>query len=739
MKKMARFYKAHVLLGNMPKVIVSFNHTDGEQVKKLSVPVQHNIILIDQSLSMTHDIDRLIDQVEKSFDHMDPKDYVSIIGFSSHDWCKVYIRGARKDDDLKKLLDQMRRTISQTCFSAPLQKVEEIVDDLASLCPNFAVTLFTDGNPVTPWPEAEEEDRIFRVLESLGNKVIAVNTIGYGYYYNQDLLLAIANKSEYGTFVHSRDITDYSKIFGHNYERVSELSTGSIEIEARGAEILYLTDRNTKLAKDELRLRMMSRGKNQLFLIADDEFTFTYNGETYSTRFLDAHKIRTDTLRNMYYAYAYNAYYLGNRHVSLDVLVKNVGDKALVDSHLYSFTYDEVSRHTEKLQKAVFNLRARYTLGTCDEDYIPKDDQVCVMDILNILANNRGNYYMPLPYSEYNRIGRQTVDTHSILLDTQVDDGRSPFSDLVFHKTRLNVSIRHTIRRIAQLNPRAAARVGLPDKMQVELVRHQTIVKDGNLNVPRVEALVTDETMDKLRDREVKFRVKRTKDSDGLTHIVIPLEDVPIINRTYITKDTSYVLRTVHQLLLMEAEQKVLRHFLQQVRGRGYKEGEFREFTAEQIEVLRDHGIDHYLNYVGIKNETVEATDFYETRFLELQIKGATNLPSVGEVIQRKNKGAKLNAIQAYMADYIDKILSAVWANGWDIHSADAGDFIREKLYDVKKEILARRVELASLKIAKIVTGDWFQGAQPDGKGNYTFTENDTTLVIKPGRERIDI
>lgn len=737
---MTRFYKAQVMLGNKPKVVVMLNHADQQQTKKLSVSVQHNIILIDQSLSMTHEINLLIDQVEKSFEYMDPKDYVSVIGFSSHDWCKVYIRGARKDDDIKKLLDQMRRTISQTCFSVPLKKAEEIVDDLAALCPNFAVTLFTDGNPVTPWSESEEESRILRTLDSLGNKVIAVNTIGYGYYYNQDLLLAIANKTEYGTFVHSRDIKDYSKIFSHNYERVSELSAGSIEVEAEGAEILYLTDRNTKLTKDVLRLRMMSRNKNQLFIIADDELTFKYNGEVYDSRKLDARKIRVDTLRNMYYAYAYNAYYLGMRHASLDVIVKNVGDKALADSHLRSFTYDEVSRHTEKLQKAVFNLKARYTLGTCDEDYIPKDDQACVIDILNILASNRGNYYMPLPYSEYNRIGRQTIDTHSILLDTQIDDGRSPFSDLVFHKTRLNVSVRHVIRRIAQLNPRAAARVGLPDKMQVELVRHQTIVKDGNLNVPRVEALVTDETMQSLRDREVEFRVKRTRDADGMTHIVIPLEDVPIINRTYITKDTSYVLRTVHSLVLLEAEQKVLRHFLRQVRGNSeYRKGEFKKFTAEQIEVLRDHGIDHNLNYVGIKNETLEATDFYETRFLELQIKGATNLPSVDDVMERKARGAKLNAVQAYMAGFIDKILSAAREKGFDIDSAQAGNFLREKLNEVRKEILAKRMELASLKIAKVVTGDWFNDVQPDGKGNYTFTEGDVTLVIKPGREKIYI
>lgn len=738
---MPKFYRTNARLGNDWKTVIAINHTDeGPQTKKLNVPVQHNIILIDQSLSMTYEIDKLIDQVEKSFEHIGDQDYVSVIGFSSYNQCKVYIRGARKDDSIKTFLDSMRRTIGQTCFSTPLREAEEVVDDLASICPNFAVTLFTDGNPVTPWSEYEEESKIFKILDTLGKKVIAINTIGYGYYYNQELLLAMANRSEYGNFIHSRDIADYSKIFSHNYERVSELAVGTIEVKAPGVELLYLTDRNTKLTKDELSLRMMAKGKNQIFLIGDGEFSFDYNGNTYQTSTLQATKIRTDTLRNMYYAYAYNAYYQGMRHVSLDVLAKNVGDKAFVDSHLYAFTYDEVSRHVEKLRKAVFNVRDRYVQGTCDEDYIPKDDQTCVVDILNILAGDSENYYMPISYSNYNRVGRQTVDTHSILLDRQVDDGRSPFTDLVFHKTRLNISVRHRIRRIAQLNPKAAKRVGLPDQMQVELVRHQTIIKDGNLNMPYIEALVTDATKDVLNSRGVQFDVRRGKDADGLTHIRVELEDVPIINRTYITKDTAFVLRTVNELLHLEAEQKTLRYFLEFVRhNTSYKEGEYKKFTPEQIDVLRDHGIDYKLNYIGINNETLESQDFYETRSLEFQIKGASNLPKIDDVISKMNNGGRLNAISTYIGEYITTLRDEFRAKGIDMQSAEAGDIIKEKLSQLKRQIVEKRVMLNSLKIAKVVTGDWFEGTTVDSKGNFTYTDDGVTLVIKPGREKVEI
>jgi len=732
-------YKTKANVGGKEKVIVAINHTAEQKDKTLNVPVQHNIILIDQSGSMHGQISNLIDQVEKSFQYMDSNDYVSVIGFSAYDECRTYIKGAKKDDSIKEFLNTMRRTFSTTCFSVPFQTAEEIVDDLESICPNFAITLFTDGNPVVPWGDVEEENRVMKVLDTLGKKVIAVNTIGYGYYYNQEFMLSISNRSEFGTFTHSRDIKDYQKIFSHNYERVAELSTGSIDLKAPGVEIVYLTSKNTKLSNDSLVLRMMGKAKNQMFLLGDGDFTFELDGVQYDTRTLKADKVRSDTLRNMYYAYAYNAYYNGNRQLALDVLVKDVGDKALVDQQLQAFTYDEVAKYAQKLQTTVFDNKRRHTQGTCEDDYLPRADAPCVMDVLQHLSTGANNYYIPLPYDEYSRVGKTIVDTHSILKNER-SEAPSPFGDLVFHKTRLNISVRHIIKKTAQLNPRAASRVGLPEEIDVDLVRHQTIVKDGNLNVSRIQALVDTDTLGKLQSMGIALDLKGTPNADGLQRVNIPLEDLPIVNRSYITKSTDFVLDTVANQLRFEARQKVLRYFLRDVReNTGFKEGAFKNYTTEQIEVLKDHGIDYKLNYTGVKNETQDVTDVYETRSLEFQIKGATSLPKIDDVLAKMENNGKMNDITKYMANYVNELRSEAKNAGVDLDSSSAGDFLKQKLSALKSVIVGEKMLLNTVKIAKIVTGDWFEGTTVDGRGNFVYENNGQTLVIKTGREQVQV
>lgn len=41
------------------------------------------------------------------------------------------------------------------------------------------------------------------------------------------------------------------------------------------------------------------------------------------------------------------------------------------------------------------------------------------------------------------------------------------------------------------------------------------------------------------------------------------------------------------------------------------------------------------------------------------------------------------------------------------------------------------------MKVAKILTGDWFEELVPDGKGNYNYVNEGNTLVVKTDKVKV--
>lgn len=168
--------------------IVNLKPDDKDHVIE-DLPI-HHIQILDRSGSMTGQIDRLIENVKMTIDHMKESDFFSIIWFSGHEQYRTLIKGAsvKSDRSYSKLLDSIKSTLGTTCFSDPVKEAKSIVSELRDLCPNFSVTLFTDGAPVCPWSSNEEDVKVSDLISSMKNDIISFNTIGYGGYYNGELL-----------------------------------------------------------------------------------------------------------------------------------------------------------------------------------------------------------------------------------------------------------------------------------------------------------------------------------------------------------------------------------------------------------------------------------------------------------------------------------------------------------------------------------------------------------------------
>ena len=722
---MNKFKSGVIKIGNTMRKVVVINHKQEDKHEEKVVNSLHHIHILDRSGSMSGEIDELIENVKQTIDFMADEDFVSVIWFASAGQYKTLIKGARKDDSIKTLLDSIKSTLGCTCFSDPLREVSEIIEELSPICPNYNITLFTDGEPVCPWSDSEEETKIHKAIDLYADKVIAINTVGYGYYYNKELLTGISQRSEFGQMIHSSQIKEYSNIFSHNYERIKDLVVDPVEINSKGTQILYLGTNNSKLMEDSIRFNMLEKKKNQFAIIgeSDADFEFEYQGETYNSA--DGERLSLSTIANILYAYAYQNYYIGYRDVCLDILCKNLNDKSFVDMHMAAFTKDEVANYLSKLKKAVFKPKYRLQTGECDENYLPADDAICVFDLLKYLCNNNAKYI----YSRnYNRIGRKSSDEFNLFT---YDDKLhcTSMSDLVLNDKELNVSLRSKLTGKVKLNPKSSAKVGLPSEIDSYVYRNQTIIKDGNLNMDQIEVLLPIDKFDDFKQKFDSLNYQLIKKVDESMRLSIDLTTLPVINKMYANTNTEagYVLDKLKTSNVESLKLKVIDQYLKELQTTN------ESYTQEQLDVLNEHGLDDKLCYGGVKVTMAEKNeeDFYMARQMEFSIKGQASLPSVNTVKKKIDGEKKLNEYDQIVQAQLTKVESELSLLKEDKEKVK---YLLTEKTALKTGITNTKLDLCIGKMATVLTGGWIKNVVMEDNDKYSYTDGEKTLLVTAKR-----
>lgn len=745
---MSRFYSSILDLGNLGlRKVAVCNINLEDQSTAMSVDCMHHIQVLDRSGSMWADIDDLIENVKDTIRFIPDGDYVSIIWFSGADQCNVLIKGAQKNDSLYALLDTLKSTLGVTCFSTPMKEVGNIINDLKSICPNFSVTVFTDGQPVVAWGTEEEIRRTLSAIDTWKDDVLALNTIGYGNYYDQDFLKQMSAKTIFGQFIHSSMISDYAGIFSHNYEITADLVMTNVEVVSPGSEVMYLTSKLATKSDAGLKTRALDKRKNQFVVIGpdDSDFSFLVGDDTYSTAGLK--EIPSASIAPIMYAYAYTSYYEGNRKQSLDIIAKVLHDKNLVDEVKNAFTYDEVGIATKALRSAVFSTKYRMITGECSDDYVAADDAPCLMDVLRIILDSENSYYKYA--AEYSRIGKKLVDTFNLFHRNTGEEVLTPANDLVFNKSRLNISIRSIINGTVSLNPKQAAKVGLPSELPSKIYRNQTLVKDGAPNMAEATFKVSEDTVDKLISLFSGWKsddiMDISRDKAGDFEVKIHLYNLPIINYSYVgdCTDVQRLLEVVSTQTYLQAAQKSLGFLRDDVYEYRKQHGifdvskQFAQYTPEQVQVLIDHGLNDRAEYVGVNNVTEKSGDSYVVRELEFYMKGYSSLPTRDKYYTKKSSGGKLNGPESMMLQAENDFRDL--ATGLEYASNEYLDKLNASINKVKTQLALIRMDLAAKKIALVLTGEWFTGLEVDKKGNYLYSNGTDTLVIKANRTVIEL
>jgi hypothetical protein len=743
-----RFRKAVVNIGNQDYNIVQFNYVPPKD-KKIFENRIHFIQILDRSGSMSPHIDKLIDNVKSTIDVMEDNDLLSVIWFSGPGQCKILLKGASpKEQNLRKQLDTLKSTIGTTCFSESLGEAREIIKDLGDLCENFVVSLFTDGQPVVPWREEEEEARSKNIVSELTNKILSFNTIGYGGYYNINFLKELASLSSFGRHAHSTKITEYLPIFKHNLKSVEDITNIMFYISCENSGILYLTNNTSKLAKDSLNTNILSRYRNKFYIIhpSNDEFQFQVNGEIYETSKIKR-KITEKDMVNLLYALSYEEYYKGNTSEAIDILEKLAKDKYLVKLTLDAFTAKErqkvintlfIAAHNRKIKTAPkkWSVSRLMEGPITDEELIPAG--MCVMDLLEVFERN-GDRFIPLSRDKYRRIGRKIADNYNAFKSDKDHKLSASFKDLIFTKEKLNISIRYEIPGFVTINPRQAKAAGFSSNVfKAKIYREQTIIKAGDINIDKFQALVTKDTLRYL-EKFNSYNFYNIIEQHGYpykecTLIDIDLSKLPVINRNYILNSDSldYILDTYYKQRVAECRQKAVKYFIDLQSKNIYYSCNTSNYTKAQLELLKSFGLDASGIYSGIDNKPVSpGTDEYECKFFEFGLKGFSNLPKVEDVINKLENKKKLNAPETVMSEFISDLKENNALNSMEKMNG---------ILEEQKAIIRNNTRiLAQLKLAKALTGGWWQGLKLDSKENYLYERENKTLVIKVVKKVISI
>jgi hypothetical protein len=424
---------------------------------------------------------------------------------------------------------------------------------------------------------------------------------------------------------------------------------------------------------------------------------------------------------NFLYAYAKELYYNKEQHKTIDILALT-GDKFLIDKATSAFTRDERAEVVDLLNKAFLVNKTRMQEGEVEPSYVPKADTYNVIDFLGELTRVPCTY---IPVENYNRIGKKVVDEFNLFRKNPEIQPSSHMEELVFNEKKLNVSIRYLIHGFVDINPRQASKVGLETSYPTKMYRMQTIIKDGTLNIPQINVKISDSDLCFLSDEAKKMFNSYNKEKD---YYVIDLTKLPITNRKYSDMTIEEVLNSTKALVMWKSKLKAIKTLIEKDDSIKYYENSNTciEFTPEQIEVLKEHGLNNKLEYIGVANKTVknEDGDFYEARQIEFAIKGCSSIPKITDSIKKKENGKKLNIM--------DEIINTTIEDLKD----ESQTYIMTELGLAKSAISCLSTKLFASKVSKVLTGGWWEGLIETPK-HEEFTEDGVTLIVKTKKEKV--
>lgn len=365
------------------------------------------------------------------------------------------------------------------------------------------------------------------------------------------------------------------------------------------------------------------------------------------------------------------------------------------------------------------------------------ENTYCLMNLIEDLSDIPNCLFFPNhPDFKYNRIGRKRVARGENLseadkkrlgetknlneLDKVIEELKEknvevkfensnpdrgyPVTDLTWNEKRANLNIRIRIEGKAVL---PTNKFGI-NEVATYKYNTFTLIKDGIINMEKLPISWSQELVDLLIAKEVKFIQSNLLSTDdnhklGMDDLVliINLIDLPVINENMVKSISANELaKHEWQLLKIKADAKVYDYFRKLLFPKESKS--FVELLGQETaDWLKTIGITDYNGFAPL-TDAEESTDFYMSVNLETKIKGFSSLGKVEDVIAKLKDGKALKPSESIMADAIKKYQSQLESDIYLSLSEEQQKGVLKTYLITKSDILNKKRRKALQEIAQI-------------------------------------
>jgi len=519
-----------------------------------------------------------------------------------------------------------------TCFSEVFSELPQVIQDLSAFGSNlYDLTFFTDGYPVVS-NYTKEMENLNSAIEALSGKITSALLVGYGNYYNKELMTKISEDLG-ASLIHSDSINSFSTEFGQYLDDSKEVQEKiKLKPVVKGGKIFF------SISGSQINLHNANKGtvwvnpadpekKEYLYYLtktkpAIDTVTLT----DYSV----SGKSKLESLVKATYALAYTMIQRMQADLALEVLSK-LGDAYLVKKVVNAFTPEEYGIVEQEVKQAMAKPSTRFVEGR-QTDLLPDVNAFCLLDALEVLMDDDQAFFYPTREEfSYKRIGQKQEQKKDTLDFTANEDNKSAFSNLTWNETKMNLSLLANIQGTVNLPEDKAKSLGLASEYPCSIFRNYAIVRDGFLNLKKLPCSMSPESRNALSSL-----ISETVDeSQGI--VMLDFSKVPVINRA-IARDSKISAKKLCKLVLkdteLEAQMKVFKWAKSDV------ETKFGAAPTTLSEAQAAFLLESGVSAKGIfspSKEVVKSEDFYMAKEFSIKIAGLSSLPKVEAVIARIN------------------------------------------------------------------------------------------------------
>ena len=395
--------KSYYLVDKVPLVI------EKENKGKLDIP--HSIIIIDRSGSMYGDIEDLKENLIKLLtleEYNNSQLIISIISYSSENdvichFQRVPITEVMKSGSVYLQEIKKIKVTGLTCISQSLSLAKTLIKEFVVGEPEeiTGITLHTDGYANDPSYRSEIKD-IESVCEELKRLNVFVNTISYSSADFQ-LLAKIANIFS-GSCLQTGDIKEvYDSLYQTNSLLNGSVSPPIEEPLSREYEYqVFVSKTARKINGAEGKLKIMG-------LKPEDEGIFYKYKQISADEYQTLKNVPTLQTDDSDFAVIQAILAEGNLNKAKYALISSLNE-TLSNKHIRALTNPQLAEFSTDISEAIFDPAVLSRHNILSEIKLP--EQISLLEILNILQENKKHIILNLPYlkDNYKRRGVKRIN-----------------------------------------------------------------------------------------------------------------------------------------------------------------------------------------------------------------------------------------------------------------------------------------------------------------------------------------